>query len=311
MDDHDQRFKTLLEEFLPEFMALFFPDWVERFDFPHTEWLKQEAFLDPPEGEKRVLDLVAKVPTTVSTSNAPEDCLLLIHLEVDSATSTTSLHNRLLQYYAFLRRKHALPVLPIGLYLNVGLNGLGTGVYEETLWGRTLLRFEYASIGLPALDAREFLRGSNLLGIVLSPLMQLPTANRPQILIEGIERIADSDENEYRKHLLAECFENYFPLQPGERDDYNRLVAERHTEGRRLMNGLELRELRGERRGEQRGALISRREIVVKLLTKKFGPLPDAVLVKIESASVERLDEILLAVLDAKSLAELDLIDPV
>jgi hypothetical protein len=25
MDDHDQRFKSLLREFLPEFFALFFP----------------------------------------------------------------------------------------------------------------------------------------------------------------------------------------------------------------------------------------------------------------------------------------------
>ena len=65
MDDHDQRFKALLREFLPEFFALFFPDWAARFDFAGTEWLEQEAFLDPPGGEKRILDVVAKVPTRV------------------------------------------------------------------------------------------------------------------------------------------------------------------------------------------------------------------------------------------------------
>ena len=51
MDDHDQRFKTLLREFLPEFFELFFPEWAARFDFSSTEWLEQEAFLDPPGGE--------------------------------------------------------------------------------------------------------------------------------------------------------------------------------------------------------------------------------------------------------------------
>ena len=66
MDDHDQRFKTLLREFLPEFFELFFADWAARFDFAGTEWLEQEAFLDPPGGEKRILDLVAKVPTRVA-----------------------------------------------------------------------------------------------------------------------------------------------------------------------------------------------------------------------------------------------------
>ena len=27
MDDHDQRFKSLLQQCLPEFFELFFPDW--------------------------------------------------------------------------------------------------------------------------------------------------------------------------------------------------------------------------------------------------------------------------------------------
>ena len=98
MDDHDQRFKTLLQEFLPEFMALFFPQWADRFDFAGTEWPNVEAFLDPPDGERKVLDLVAKVPTTVPTGDRPDDCLLLIHVEVESAESATRLRNRMLQY---------------------------------------------------------------------------------------------------------------------------------------------------------------------------------------------------------------------
>jgi len=79
------------------------------------------------------------------------------------------------------------------------------------------------------------------------------------------------------------------------------------------MNGLELRELkgeqRGEKRGEQRGRQLALRETVVKQLTKKFGPLPTSVATTIEAAPLERLDEILLAVLDATSLAELGLTD--
>ena len=40
MHDHDQRFKTLLKTFLPEFFALFFADWAETFDFSRVEWLE-------------------------------------------------------------------------------------------------------------------------------------------------------------------------------------------------------------------------------------------------------------------------------
>jgi len=302
MDDHDQRFKTLLQEFLPEFIALFFAEWADRFVFSRTEWLEQEAFLDPPEGERRVLDLVAKVPTTEPAGGGPDDCLLLIHIEIDSSESKTLLRKRMLQYYAFLRRTYDLPVFPIGLFLYVGHGGIGRDVCEETLWGKSLIRFEYFSIGLPALDGAAYHGGPNLLGLALSALMKLPAADRARFLAEGLERIEDSGENELRKYLLADCYENYFPLSEMEREEVRRLMAERFTKGGTVMNGLELRELRGERRGK--------REIVVKLLTKRFGPVSEAALAKLNALSSERLDEIAMAYTEAASLADLGLGEP-
>ena len=56
--DHDQRFKTLIQEFFGDFLALFFRPWAERLDTEAVEWLTQEVFPDPPEGPRRVLDLV-------------------------------------------------------------------------------------------------------------------------------------------------------------------------------------------------------------------------------------------------------------
>jgi len=305
MDDHDQRFKTLLQEFLPEFMALFFPHWVDRFDFTRTEWPNVEAFLDPPERERKVLDLVAKVPTTVPTGERPDDCLLLIHVEVESAESATRLRNRMLQYYAYLRRTYDLPVLPIGLFLYVGFDGIGRDSYQESLWDETFIRFDYIRIGLPALDGIQFQNGPNLLGLALSALMKLPSEDRARILAEGVERIALSGENDVRRYFLAECYENYFPLSDDERENYQRIMAEQRPEGRELMGGLELREQRGERRGR----MNEKRDIVVRLLTKKFGSLSEAVQTQVNSLSPERLDEIVLSVIDATSLAELGLED--
>jgi hypothetical protein len=53
MADHDQRFKSLLKEFLAEFFELFFAEWYHRFDFSGVVWLEQELFLDPPQGKNR------------------------------------------------------------------------------------------------------------------------------------------------------------------------------------------------------------------------------------------------------------------
>jgi len=130
----------------------------------------------------------------------------------------------------------------------------------------------------------------------------------------GASGIEVSGENDLRKHLLAECYDNYYPLAPADRAEYERLAAERLAKGRGIMNGMELRELRGERRGEARGLQLGRlnakRESLVKLLMKKFGLLPDAAIDKLESLTPEQLDDLLLALLDASSIAELGLIEP-
>lgn len=57
-EDHDQRFKVLLREFFAEFFQLFFPDWAARFDFTQVLWLDKEVFTDPPQGQRRYLDLI-------------------------------------------------------------------------------------------------------------------------------------------------------------------------------------------------------------------------------------------------------------
>ena len=59
--DHDQRFKILLQTFFADFLRLFFAQWARRLDVDAVEWLDKEIFLDPPEGRRRVLDLVGRL----------------------------------------------------------------------------------------------------------------------------------------------------------------------------------------------------------------------------------------------------------
>ena len=180
--DHDQRLKILIREFLREFFALFFPLWFERFDFTAVEWLDKEVFLDPPQGEHRVADLVARIPThrELPGQRVGErgGFLALIHIEVESDDRTTRLKPRMPVFYNQLRQRHQLPVLPIAVYLRVGMQGVGWDVYEEYFWEHCILHFEYAYIGLPALDAETYVRGDNLLGVALSALMRVPEERR-------------------------------------------------------------------------------------------------------------------------------------
>ena len=159
MSDHDQRFKALLQEFFGDFLRLFFAPWAERLDLSRVEWLDKEVFPDPPEGARHILDLVAKLPTrqvvSVQRPGEPASWLALIHVEIESPDKVAPLRPRMFRSYVHLRARHGLPVLPIGLYLRVGQEGLGTDVYEEHFWELRPVRFEYLYVGLPALDAVE------------------------------------------------------------------------------------------------------------------------------------------------------------
>src|SRR5262249_31112402 len=169
--DHDQRFKTLLVEFFREFLFLFFPAWAERFDLSAVDWLPQEVFPDPPQGERRALDLVARVPlwpgVPPPAEGGDESGLVLIHIEVESNDRIAGFRRRFFEYYGDLRRKYDLPVWPIGLFLRVGLDGVGWTSYTETFWEQRILQFIFAYVGLPALDAETYLSGESLLVVGL------------------------------------------------------------------------------------------------------------------------------------------------
>jgi hypothetical protein len=88
--DHDQRLKVLLKGFFEQFFLCFFPLWAARFDFGELTWLDKEVFLAPPQGERRHLDLVARLgirPGTPPPQAGFAELLALVHVEVESRES--------------------------------------------------------------------------------------------------------------------------------------------------------------------------------------------------------------------------------
>jgi hypothetical protein len=307
MDDHDQRFKELLRNFFPEFVRLFFPEWAERLDLGRVQFLNQEMHLDPPQGERRLLDLVAQVPTRAALPDPGgrpgEFWYVVVSTEVESPDRVAPFRPRMLSYYQLLRQKHRMPVWPIGLFLRVGLDGVGWDVYEERLWGRTLLRFEYAYVGLPALDGAAYAAGENLLGVALAALMRLPGERRAELKLTALNRIARSGEDSARKYMLAECLQAYLRLTEAEQAKYQRLEQ--------LEAGREVREMTTGwiEQGIEQGRERERRELLQKLLTRKFGLLSETARARVQQLSMDQMEEMLEALLDATSLRDLGLED--
>src|SRR5580698_4638627 len=99
--DHDQRLKVLLKEFFEQFFLCFFPNWADRFDFSEITWLDKEVFLAPPQGEKRQLDLIARVrlrPGAPPPQPEFTELVTLVHIEIESRDSVNAFRPRMFEY---------------------------------------------------------------------------------------------------------------------------------------------------------------------------------------------------------------------
>src|SRR5262249_32797351 len=220
MAEHDQRFKALLREFLADFLQLFFPERAEGLDLEHVEWLDKELFVNPPQGDVLLLDLVARLPLRA----AEQAALALIHIEVESREAVTAIRRRMFDYYAVLRRDHKGPILPIAVYLRVGRDGIGVESYTENFGELEVLRFQYLYVGLPALEAERYVAGSNWLGVALAALMRVPPSRKIWLGVEALRRIVlECSENDYRRLLLQECVEAYLQLNEEEQQQFEQL----------------------------------------------------------------------------------------
>jgi hypothetical protein len=311
MTDHDQRFKALLQHFFGDFLRLFFAPWAERLDCEKVEWLDKEVFPEPPEGDRHVLDLVAKLatlqPVPGQRPGEVDSWLALVHVEIESPDKVAPLRPRMFRSYVHLRAQHGLPVLPIGLYLRVGLQGIGVDVYEEHFWELRPVRFEYLYVGLPALDAVEYVQGDNWLGVALSALMRVPKDKAAWLGAEALRRIGGAPLTDQQRFLLGECVQAYLPLDPEQQREFERLVATEPYRGVQALNTTWFE--KGLEKGLEKGREEGQRAALHDLVQEKFGPLSPQQQERLRQLPADRLVGLTKAILHARSLSELGLQD--
>ncbi len=275
--DHDQLFKEVIREFFPDFLRLFCPEQAAAFDLSKVSWRDKELFADPPDGPRHVLDLVAELTRLDGGVS-----LALIHIEIESADSVGEIERRLPDYYFHLRRTSGRPVLPVVVFLKVGLDGLGWREITDRFDDEPTMTLRYRYVGLPGLPAVDYLRGDNWLGVALSALMKAPKNRRMEFGAEAMQRLGDSPLTDGKKGLLGDCVETHIEI-PEENSQKFRDILDANATGRiKPMNktrvqiareeGIE----RGIEQGLLEGHLRGQRAAVTELLEAKFGPVPPA-----------------------------------
>ncbi len=306
--DHDQRFKTLIREFFADFLRLFLTVWESRFDLSTIEWLEQEMLPNPPEGSRHRLDMVAKLKArrqvTSKNRSASDEWLTLIHIEIESPDRTTNVKPRLPAYYIHLRDKHNLPVLPIVIYLKVGLDGIGVDIYEEKFWELTVLCFRYLYVGLPGLKAVDYVEGDNWLGVALTALMRIPKDKIVSLGEQALRRLHESPLNEQQRFLLTECVEAYLPLNEEQQLELEKRMLAATSEKVKAMNKTTFE------KGMEKGMEIGREEgmqnSLLRIGAKRFRQMPQEVESRIRAIQdMKRLEELTDRMMDAQSWDEL------
>ena len=123
-------------------------------------------------------------------------------------------------------------------------------------------------------------------------------------------KVVESALDEARQFLLIDLIETYFPLSGEQEQRYQRLVSRKEY---RKVQDVELTwaeklEEKGRKEGLQAGLLKGKRETLLRLLTAKFGSLPESTTKHVRDIdSVDELDGHFERALVAASLKEMEL----
>ena len=320
--DHDQVFKTLIREFFREFIELFLPDKAAVIDFGSVVFLDKETFMDLPRGRKRAMDLVAQVQLKTGDRE-----LILVHTEFESEREA-DFPRRMCEYHCQLFLRHHQPIMPIALFSDDGewRERLPDG-YSLKVAGETYLAFRYHLIRLRDFAARSYLRQQNPLAFALAAKMKYSKRDVVRMKADFLRMISGCRVNAARRSLLVDFVEIYTPLNPQQEHRFETIIKadKKYAEVGKMITVYEKRGIQkgrqegrqegmvqgmrqGVRQGVRQGTVQAKRDALLLLMRRKFR-FVDAVREQQVQAidSVKKLDALLLAVIDAQNIDDLDI----
>lgn len=307
--DHDQLFKELISTFFGEFVDLLLPDVARYLDRgAGFAALDKEIFTDVNTGDRREADLVVKAKVKDS------DAFFLIHVE-HQASRQSSFAQRMFGYCAHLMERYSLPVYPVAILTYDKPRTVEPASYKVTIAGKTIIQFEFTAIQLNQIPWRRFAQVRNPVACALMAKLDIPQSDRVRVKLECLRLLATLRLDPARTSLIGGFIDSYLELSaretalltqelielPGaEREATMEIVTS--WEQRGIEKGIEQGILQGIEQGKAQG--IER--VVLRLIRKRFGTLPDALGSAVGHLSSDQLDSLAVDLLDFASAADLE-----
>jgi predicted transposase/invertase (TIGR01784 family) len=217
----------------------------------------------------------------------------ILHLEFQTKLeSTPPLPLRMLDYWVRLYRLYRLPITQVVVLLLPP----APGTVIETVFHVENTRHEYRVISMWEENPEIFLNNEALL-----PLAPLAATNQPQALLQQVVERVNQLEPEQKPEIST-----YTQILAGLKYDKD-LIRQIFREGM-MRESVIYQEIlaEGEQRGEQRGRQEGERSLILRLLTRRVGELPQTALLRIETLSLEQLENLGEALLDFQTLTDLE-----
>lgn len=293
---HDQLFKDLLRAFFADFLALFLPDIAGGVDTTDIAFLDTQTFTDVPDGALRIADVVAQVHTREGTP-----AVVLVHTEIQTQRGA-DLGKRMWGYNVSLRQRMDLPTISVVAVLSPGTAGVSLERYSERLFGHDYPLLEYWQIGLRDLPATEYMDAAPDLAVALAALMRPGLEGRPGLKIALLRRLRGSALDDARVFLLVNAVETYLKLEPDEEATLRSMLQ------REGDTTVEATELTWADEIMQRGLEQGLEQALLRVLRRRFGTLPDALIRQISTVhDPAQLETLIDATISATTLEEFTL----
>ena len=306
--DYDGAWKELLEVYFRPFLEFCFPDAARRVD-----WAQPIGFLDK-ELQEVVRDaasgkLQADKLVRVHCLDGEEEWLL-IHVEVQGQPDP-KLPRRMYDYHHRITDRYDKPVVSMAVLADERV-GWKPNIYEAGHWG-CRLRFEYLVCKLIEIPAQQLEQENNPAGVVIAAyLATLRTTGdmvrRKQLKWQLTRRLV---ERGYEREDILEIFRliDWVMILPESltvafRRELIQYEQEKAMPHLTSIEELDLKESRQE--GRLEGRQEGQYRTICRLLERRWGKLSAPLDEQLRGLSCEQLDLLAEALLDFRSLIDLE-----
>ena len=322
-DDYDSPWKEAVESYFPEFIAFYFPDASRQIDWARGhEFLDQElrAVVQDAELGKRFVDKLAKVALQDGSER-----WVYVHLEVQGSAQA-EFAERMFVYNYRLYDRYRQPVASLAVLADT------TADWRPNRFAFAVLGCEH-ELRFPAVKLLDYAAHQDLLYqnpnpfalVTLAHLLTQATRQDMnarfaakwklvQLLYQrgwGKQQVIDLFSvldwmMRLPEQLKRSLWHNIEVLEEQEKMRYVTSVEQLYNEKwmqQGLQQGIQQGLMQGRIEGEQSGIAKGEAYALRRLLQKRFGPLSEDVLARLQTASIDELELWLDRALDADSLA--------